>query len=268
MKSPNMYFRNSIRNLLPFLFIGSLIFSSCNTDKKENLAQISNTTIYIPMDSIHSGFDSLTKAEILPYKNHVDSMMNVELGFSDKEYFKKKPNGLLNNLSADMVLKMTRLNTKGATYYPDFCLLNYGGLRHPLPKGIITLSDVYQLMPFQNEVVILQLDGKQIDSLFNYIARSGGQPISGCKLEINNNQYLTAEIDGKKFNINKTYYLATSDYLANGGDRMSFLKNPIATFKTGYLLRNAMIDYIKAETAQGKKIIASDEERIKIADHD
>jgi len=254
--------------LLSLLVIGSLYLSSCHTENKKIEHQNTSTTIYIPMDSAHAGLDSATQTHILPYKNHVDSIMNVELGFSDREYFKKKPNGLLNNLAADMVLEMTRKNMEGLDYSPDFCLLNYGGLRHPLPKGIITLSDVYQLMPFQNEVVILELKGGKIDSLFNYIAFTGGQPIAGCRLRINNHQYLSATINGKKFDKTKSYFLVTSDYLANGGDHMSFLQNPIASYKTGLLLRNAMINYIKAETAKGNKIIASNEERIKTIDHE
>jgi len=257
-----------ILKITSIFIIGSLFLGSCHTEAEDHYVQESSTTIYIPIDSSHALEDSAINSQILPYKNHVDSMMNVELGYSDKEYFKKKPNGLLNNLAADMVLEMTIKSVEGSTYSPDFCLLNYGGLRHPLPKGIITLSDVYQLMPFQNEVVILELKGGQVDSLFNYIARSGGQPIAGCKLEVNNYQYLSATINGKAFDKTKNYFLVTSDYLANGGDRMSFLKTPIATYKTGLLLRNAMIDYIKEKTAMGKKVEASNEERIKIITHD
>ena len=255
--------------LLAILIVSSLFLISCHTETKEiEFQNTSTTTIYIPMDSAHASLDSATQSHILPYKNHVDSIMNVELGFSDREYFKKKPNGLLNNLAADMVLEMTKKSVGKKKYSPDFCLLNYGGLRHPLPKGIITLSDVYQLMPFQNEVVILQLKGEQIDSLFNYIAYTGGQPIAGCQLKINNHQYLSATINGEKFDKTKSYFLVTSDYLANGGDRMSFLQNPVASYKTGLLLRNAMIDYIQAETTKGNKITASNEERIKTTDHE
>ena len=256
------------RNLLVITASAFLVFASCSNDNKTaTFVNSGSSTQYIPVDSSSMAVaDSAMTEEIAPYKAHVDSMMNVEIGFSPKEYFKKKPNGLLNNIAADMVLEMTRKSLGNTGYSPDFCLLNYGGLRHPLPKGVITISDVYQLMPFQNEVVILKLSGLQIDSLFEYIAATHGQPVAGCSVTVRNGHYISAKIGGKPFDKNRAYYLVTSDYLAKGGDRMKFLQNPQATYKTGMLLRNAMLEYIKEKTAEGKKIIASDEERIKILD--
>ncbi len=247
-----------------------LFFASCVQNNKKNNGSknetpLSSQTEYLQVDSASLAYvDTAMLEEIAPYKAYVDSVMNKQLAFSDREIFKKKPNGLLNNLSADMVLEQTRKQLGKVEYYPDFCLLNYGGLRHPLPKGVITLSDIYQLMPFSNEVVVLKLSGLQVDSLFRYVAATGGQPLAGCTVEIKDGNFVQAFIGGKKFDKNKDYYVLTSDYLANGGDRMSFFKHPEAIYKTGLLLRNAMIDYVKERGERGEHIVADPAERIKI----
>jgi len=190
--------------------------------------------------------------------------MTVQIGYTDSEIFKQQPNGLLNNLSADMLMEEAKLATKNTNHTPDFCLLNYGGLRYSLPNGKITLADVYQMMPFDNELVILKLSGEKVDSIFKYIAFTGGQPIAGCTIEVAKNKYRNAKINGKDFDKSKSYFVLTSDYLASGGDKMNFLQNPLASFDTGLLLRDAMINYIKKESSKGRKIIASNEKRIKL----
>lgn len=108
----------SFIKLLSILLISSFFLVQCQNENKQYEIQGAGTTTYIPIDSAHASLDSITQTEIRPFKNHVDSMMNVELGFSDKEYFKKKPNGLLNNLSADMVLKMTQKKCGRIKIYP------------------------------------------------------------------------------------------------------------------------------------------------------
>lgn len=249
-----------------FFFIFSLIFFiSCNENKPEPIGISQSQTNYIQIDSISAitqdyKIDSL----IQPARDSVNAAMNEVIGISNQEIFKNQPNGSLNNLAADMVFEITKQTVSEGNFIPDFCLLNYGGLRYPIPKGEITLANIYQLMPFQNEAVILKLTGIQIDSLFNYIAFTNGQPISGCEIIIKNGKFIEAKIGGIPFDKSKTYNLVTSDYLADGGDKMSFLKNPLEAFKSGILIRTAMIDYVKQITSRGELIKANNEERIKI----
>jgi len=160
-----------------------------------------------------------------------------------------------------MVLKMSRKHSGTAGMMPEICLLNYGGLRYPLPKGPLTVGNVFQLMPFENEMVILELSGNQIDSLFRYIIASEGQPVAGCKIIKKHKDY-QAFINEKPFEISKNYIVVTSDYLADGGDKMSFFKNPITYYRTGILIRDAMIEYIKEFQKENKTLKPNTEERI------
>jgi 2',3'-cyclic-nucleotide 2'-phosphodiesterase (5'-nucleotidase family) len=250
---------------IALIFIAAISLVGCNTKNSINLGLETSQTNYLKVDSISAKHgDSSIVNYIMPYKNAVDSAMNQEIGFAEIEFFKNQPNGSLNNLSADMVLNIARKATNEDDYQPDICLLNYGGLRYPIAKGKITLASIFQLMPFENEIVILNLKGSQVESMFEYIAQTNGQPIAGCKISIKNNHFVNAEINGKPFDNSKNYRVATSDYLADGGDKMTFFKNPIEIVKTGILIREAMIEHIKSETKNGRTINSNTEERIKV----
>lgn len=254
-----------MRYRLLIFTVSSFLFFGCGNEKKKEFSLEFSNTNYIKVDSVTaSKEDSKIETIVNPYREHVDSMMNQELGTTDFEIFKNQPNGGLNNLSADMVYEISKQIFTEEASKPDICLLNYGGLRYPLPKGKITLANMYQLMPFENEIVLLKLRGSQVDSLFEYIAQTNGQPVAGCILTVKNNHSVKAEINGKPFDSSKAYNVVTSDYLADGGDKMSFFKNPLDKIKTGMLIRNAMIEYIKQKTSKGEIIKRNLEERIKI----
>jgi 2',3'-cyclic-nucleotide 2'-phosphodiesterase (5'-nucleotidase family) len=65
-------------------------------------------------------------------------------------------------------------------------------------------------------------------------------------------------VQGKPLDKNKIYYVATSDYLSNGGDNMLFFKKGVEKYDLEYKLRNIIIDYFKAN----KTILANKDVRI------
>lgn len=246
-----------------FVSILFFIATSCQQNKKNQNLDFAFSETYNTVDSIHNPeIDSSIYHYILPYKTRLDSFMNVEIGFTNKSISKAKPDGDLNRLSADMVFSTIQSITKNSDYKPDFCLLNYGGLRNPLPKGTITLSHMYQLMPFENEAVILEINPQQMDSLLRYIILSGGQAISGLQIHAIKNQYRSVQVNGKDLNPNRNYFVLTTDYLAEGGDQMDFLTHPIASYKTGIKIRDAMITYVQSETQAGRNIVPDHNSRI------
>jgi 2',3'-cyclic-nucleotide 2'-phosphodiesterase (5'-nucleotidase family) len=71
-------------------------------------------------------------------------------------------------------------------------------------------------------------------------------PLSGIQLKINDNdELIEATIDGKSIQNEQYYYVATSDYLANGGDHMTFFLKAKETYDLDYKIRNILIDYFK-----------------------
>ena len=75
-------------------------------------------------------------------------------------------------------------------------------------------------------------------------SRKAGVPVSGLRMIINDDKVSDVKIANFAFDANKNYRVATSDYLANGGDHMDFFLNPISIENTGMKLRDAILAHI------------------------
>lgn len=209
-----------------------------------------------------SELDSVAFKTILPYKNQLESKMNEVIGLTESDLIKKLPTGSLGSLFCDAMMDYNKRvnNTLTAA---DFCLMNHGGIRiGSIGKGQITVNTAYELMPFENELVILALDGKYCLDLFNTIAEGGGAPVSGVRFKIVDNKPTDIFINGNAFNINNTYYVLTSDYLANGGDKADAMKHAIKQIPLGVKIRDAFIDELKHKHKNGITLQAPTDERI------
>ena len=215
----------------------------------------------IKQDSLQS-VDSTIVKMIAPYKLKLDAQMNEVLNISDVELVKDRPEGTLCNFAADAVL-----NYGNRTYEKpvDFCVLNYGGLRLPsIQKGNITLGKIYELMPFDNMVEVVEIDGASCKQLLDVIAKNGGWPVSGVKFKINQSIAEDIFIKGQPFDINKTYTLVTSDYLVNGGDGLQMLKNLSKKTSLNYKIRDAIIEYVREQKNNNQNINTQKDGRITV----
>lgn len=224
----------SMRVKIHILYIVLVSLSACAI---HNISKETHNKI-IPVTSIS---DKHILSIIEPYKIGIDSVMNEELCFSSIEMTKGKPESLLGNFVTDLCLEMYDT-------IADICIMNNGGLRSSLPYGKITRGDIYKLMPFDNELVILELDTEEIYELSEYIISRGGEPFSGCNIySFKDSMNIDLEIlDTNNQNqemINySTIRVLTSDYLANGGDKMSFFNNK-EQLQVGLKVRDAIINY-------------------------
>ncbi len=239
----------------PFLLTFCLLFCfSCQTNIF--LSKVENNSIRTEQNLEEN--KNIT-ALIAPYKVKLDAKMNKVIGSSAQTLSKKRPESLLGNWTADAI------HTKSEEYYKqsiDFAYTNYGGLRIPaIPKGDITVGKIFELMPFDNMLVVLEMDGTALEELFTHIAARGGDPISS-HVRLNLTEPKKALINNEPLDKNKTYKMATTNYLANGGDKLSFLKKRPRT-NLGKLMRDALREHVEETTKAGKKIDAKLEGRMK-----
>ncbi|MEN8125962.1 MAG: 5'-nucleotidase C-terminal domain-containing protein [Bacteroidota bacterium] len=186
---------------------------------------------------------------IKPYKNQLQKEVNVVLSYTPITLTRKDGNlqSSLGNIYADVCYQKANpvfndLSKKNI----DFVLFNYGGVRQSIPKGDITVNDIFKLMPFENMLVVVELSGKKTKELFDYFEKNKwAHPISGLNLTFNNDKLSDIFIQNKPFNISKNYYVLTSDYLQHGGDHMIFFKDPVNLYSLNYKVRDAIIDYLK-----------------------
>jgi 2',3'-cyclic-nucleotide 2'-phosphodiesterase (5'-nucleotidase family) len=187
---------------------------------------------------------------IKPYREHINKDLDSILAYCPETLDKNSGSWqtTIGNLMADVTLK------KGTIVFNmrkkkniDICLLNYGGIRSILPKGNVTARTAFEIMPFENSLVVVVLKEEQILELVDYfIASKKAHPIAGLTFTIDkNNQPKNILVQGKILDKETLYYVGTNDYLSNGGDNMNFFKKGVQKFDLDYKLRNILIDYFK-----------------------
>ena len=188
------------------------------------------------------------------YKDSIDLKLDNVIGFSrglytKDDYSKIKFNSSLGNLIADIIYKQAdSVFYKSFGNNIDFVLQNHGGIRSSLLEGEIKLTDAYKILPFENEIVVLEISKEVFDEMVLFLSNEKfPHPISG--FSIMNDKAL---IDKEK-SLNDKFFLATNDYLLSGGDNMFFLERNSRVFNLGYSLRDAFIDYtINEEDLESK----------------
>ncbi len=236
------------------IFITILLFISCKQEKPR-LSQMVGKQIAI-LDSISEDLE--IKNFVEPYRKHIDAVLDSTLAFAPN-YISKTDNPYnttAGNLMADAVLQLANPVFKSRTQNNiDFVLLNHGGIRSSISAGSVSARTAYEIMPFENSVVVVALKGKAVLEMIAYLLKNKiPHPIAGIQIILNKDNSLnTVNIQGKPFDEDKTYYVATSNYLVTGGDNMNFFLDNTSATDTDYLIRNILIDYFtKMDTIQPK----------------
>lgn len=191
---------------------------------------------------------------IAPYKEALDVKMKREIGMFAHDLRKMKPEGELNNFTTDAVQEyFEQISNLG--FSADFTLMNYGGIRvTTITKGAIIVEEMFELMPFENEIVILEIPGDLMLQLFERIAEDNGWPVSkNIQLKISDQKIETLLINGKELDQAETYKIFTSDYLANGGDGLEFFVD-LTRLNTNLKLRDVYIEYCEYKQSLAQEI--------------
>lgn len=247
-----------MRNSILFIVV-VFVLHSC-TSKQWVLTN--SSTSKIPIDKgADSIADKAMASFVRDYKKNLDSEMNQVIGQSSTEMIAQKPESLLSNWTSDIYLQA------GSSYLKvpvDMAVVNMGGLRASLPEGNLTVGNIFQLMPFENELVILWLKGSEIDELLDIFAREGGQGVAGVRMGIKDGKAINGLIQGKPIQKDELYSIATNDFLAGGNDRMTPLTAAEKRVDTGLKIRNIIMEYVIQETRDGHKIGSNLDGRIRL----
>ena len=183
------------------------------------------------------------EAMIAPYRAQLEEQLAVVLGHAAGEFTKDDPEGTLDNLVAEALLHAARARS-GDTVHAS--LVNEGGLRVPLAAGPILMRHAYELLPFENFVVVLSLSGAQMERLADEIAATTGEPIAGWSMELDGHDAVGVRVGGEPVDRDRTYRLATVDYLVNGGGEWSVLWQVEAGAREDLdiLIRTAFVEYL------------------------
>jgi 2',3'-cyclic-nucleotide 2'-phosphodiesterase (5'-nucleotidase family) len=201
------------------------------------------------------GNESVTSL-IKPYSDSVGKLMTVVIGYNESTLERKRQGNLLGYFITDAYLEMAKQKVNAKV---DAAFMNSGGIRLPeLPEGIITQGKIYELMPFDNLMVLLKMTGSLLKQYLDTLAANDGVIESGITLDIQNKTAQNVMVGGKPLDLNAEYTIAHSDYVVINS---SLLKSMDRT-TNGYLLRDALIDYVKFINGQNKKVTVLNRDRI------
>ena len=240
--------RNSV--YYPLLFAIFIAFS-CSTSYRAENVHYSNYRV-----QQNAGESKSLTPVIKPYSDSVNKLMNVVIGYNESKLERKRQGNTLGFFMTDAYLEMARQKVDAKV---DAAFMNSGGIRIPdLPAGPITQGKVYELMPFDNLMVLIKMKGSLLKQYLDTLAANDGIIESGITMQIINKAAQQVLVGGKPLDLDADYIIAHSDYVVIN---TSMLKN-IDRSTNGYLLRDAIVDYIKLNNSNGKKITVNNTDRI------
>lgn len=218
-----------------------VLLSACSTKKF-----VANPPVAYQYNKVEyqSDAESSSTKFLQPYKASSDSLMKIIVGHTSIPLTKSQPESTMGNYVADAQLSFAQSIDSQVVG----SVINYGGLRiQYLAPGPITLGNIFEIMPFDNTLVIAEVPGKTLKTLAQLIIDKKGWPIAGLKIIINQEGNLKEVlINNQPINDHIIYKIAISDYLANGGDQCEFFKScKRKYFKT--VVRDIMVSYLQQQ---------------------
>lgn len=224
-----------------FLFL-ALFLCGCGKSVQVKNAETSRIAVDGSVDSIA---DSAYIAYLAPYKESVEREMAVVIGYAADDMYVGAPECPMLNWATETLWACAK------EVYPkkvDVAVMNMGGMRCQWQKGPITQGNVFELMPFDNKLVVLSMKGEDILALCQLFATYGGQGVAGLRMTAVDGHLADVSVGGKPVDKDAIYTVATSDYLAGGADHMDALKNHVDYWDSELLVRDLYIAAVKRDT--------------------
>ena len=202
-------------------------------------AHVSSNSKNMRVDSSVSPAQNIEQF-IVPYRDSLALQMGEIIGKADTSFEVVFPSSNLMNWATDALLSQETQTVRLSE--PVICILNAGGLRASLNKGPITVGDLFKLMPFDNAVAWVRLPISRIEAMETFMKNQPkGVPLANARFEKGK---LTIQ------GLNEThthFWVITSDYLAQGGDKMTFFLTPESYQLKPKNLRDVFIEEVKRQ---------------------
>ncbi len=183
------------------------------------------------------------------------------IGYSEKEMLRYRPQCELSNWFTDFLRRKTAELTQRRV---DVAIYNYGGIRTDMPQGPITVDDIMSMFPFRNTLCYVALKGADLRAIFEYLAQTQMQAVSGVQLVVRDQKLESVKVGGEPLDDKKTYGVATINFLLTGGDGLFIAKNALELIDSGVYVKDALIPYIQRLTRESTAIEGKLDDRVVI----
>lgn len=206
----------------------------------------------IPVDSRLDSRITDDLGDILgPYRRSIDSLMTRQVGYAAVDLDYRQDRQI--NWVSDVVRDLGRDIAPGV----DFAIMNKGGLRTDIPHGPVTEGQIIQMMPFNNRIRVIDILGRDLRQPFDQMAATGGNGVSSevaVTYDPKAKKALSISVNGQPLQDDRTYRVATIDYLANGGDYMTGLTQGTQVAEIEAPIYKVLTRYLEEGPMKGRKI--------------
>ncbi len=243
-----------MRKIIVFSFLQVLLILSigCKTRYTPVRSQFNNLKVASGEDTVGH---LITPQFLDPYRKKLQDSFSTVIATTTGKLVKRRPGGSLGNLVTASILRyyhqymnLSKEPITGRTK-PLFILMNYGGIRlKEIAQGDITIGKIFELLPFENTLVQVEISGVTLSKLLRQIDTQGGWPTLDADFPY---EHGTTQEEKKAATLQEIeneqhILLITNNYIAQGGDNCSVLKT-LPQNDTQILLRNVVIDYLKSQ---------------------
>ena len=205
----------------------------------------SATTEAIPVDASDDAIqDTVYLKQLAPIKADLEREMNVQIGYAPERLWVANPECPMLNWATDALWDAAKAVYPGRV---DIAIVNMGGMRCEWQQGLITKGDVFELMPFDNELVVLTLKGEDIIALCESFAQYGGQGVAGMRVKTVDGKLADVQVGGKAVDPKALYTVATSDYLSGGTDHMDALTRSVEYWRSESKIRDLYLEAVRTQ---------------------
>lgn len=207
-------------------------------------------------------YDAAMKAFLEPYRMKVDSIDHVPVGYSVSELPNQRSIGALANWTADagMWLAMQVADSLRAAdaSFPaiDMTLMNVGGIRQPMPRGIVSEGRVLSMFPFSNRLMLIRVKGSDFIETMRIVARKGGEAVSDQIRVVTDCDGNVSHVllNGSEMDPERCYTVCTIDYIAEGNDDMTPMARHATLWTDPQEVGQRMLRYVRHLSALGVSI--------------
>ena len=225
------------------------------------VAQFTYKWTPVPMDSTWDVMKDLRATQLIErYSPQVAPLQEI-VGYSADEYAKERPESGLSNFAADVIKAIAEEKTGLKV---DIAMTNFGGIRTSLPKGAVRVYDIFSIFPFDNSIVVFDIKGTDLRRFLDrMVARHRVEALSGVEIVIDDRTPVKLDVAGAPLDDGRTYRFATINFLMDGGDGVVLSDVAFNRIDTGIWIRDAIVEYLKAQTARGEQIVLRTDGRVR-----
>ena len=219
---------------------------------------------------LDSTYDSKTDPKLAKYvakkRAQLEKRMQVVVAQSDAELESYAPESPLSNFLTDILLNESSKYAKDTTFANlDLSMLNFGGIRTSMPKGDVTVGDLYRITPFDNYLTFIVLKGSELEKALDRFTDKYNAPYSGAVIIYGGGQKewepLAILVQGLPIDENRLYKLVTLNFIADGGDHLLEGIQFERIEYTTVTFRDFLVAELKAMTARGEKVEGKEDRR-------